>query len=180
MSESTNPSNSEPVNRFTDLTGREWVLELTRGKGLRMRAELAVDIGDVENFGKTWARLLIDDDKFVAVLWATIADRRGELTLEEFNDALDGETIEAAKDAFLEAVYLFTQPGKRALFRKATTALQETYRTAIAEAETKVQAAMREATARASSRLGMSATKSPASLATSTRKTGRSARPKTR
>lgn len=172
-------SNSEPANRFKDLSGREWVLELNRGKMLRIRAELDVDLGDVEQLGRTVAKLLHDDDLLVDVLWATLADRAGDVTLADFNEQLDGETIEAAKDALIEAVYFFTQPGKRALMRKATTALMETYRKAIAEAETRVEKAMRDATERASNRLGTSATRSPGSLGISTTP-GRSARRKSR
>lgn len=161
-------SNSEPANRFKDLQGREWVLELNRGKMLRIRNELGVDFGDVEKLGVTLAKLLADDDLLVAVVWAMLADRVGELTLDEFNEALDGETIEAAKHALNEAVYFFTQPGKRALMRKATTALLTAYQAAIAEAETKVEKAMHDATSRASRRAGTSATRSPACSATST------------
>lgn len=173
------PESSEPAVRFTDLTGREWVLELNRGKMLRIRTELDVDFGNVEQFGKVWAKLLADDDLLVDVIWATLADRRGALTLDQFQNALDGQVLEAAKDALLEAVFFFTQPGKRALIRKATSALMTAYRQAIAEAEMNLEKAMNDATKRASDRLGMNVTRSPASSATSTI-AGRSGKRKSR
>jgi hypothetical protein len=144
-SPTTNPPSSEkPQARFTDRKGREWFLELDYAKARKIKTELRVDLGNLVDFANTWARLLGDDEKLIAVVWAAIGDAAGETTFDEFEASLDGEAVEAAKDALEAAVFFFTRPSKRGLIREGAVAVTRGYRKAIAEATANVKTATEE------------------------------------
>lgn len=177
MSTTQFSNSDEPANRFKDRSGKEWVIELDRSKMFAIRRDLDIDLGTPERISQPWAVLCGDDDKLEQVVWAALADRRGEITFEEFQSRNDGATLAAARDALREAIFFFTQPALRQVARTAIAAMEDAWKQAIREAETAAAKAIQDAAARGLGQLGRKWTRSRESSVTSTRR-GRSGKRK--
>lgn len=121
--------------KFTDIKGREWFPQFDFVK-LRQIREIGVDLGNVELIGQTWAKLLLDDLKSLDVIWL-VAGRDGT-TADDFQAAMDGDTLEAAREALRQAIVNFTPPARRATVEAATAGVQQAYLTACLETTEKV------------------------------------------
>lgn len=106
---------------FQDHEGRDWHLELDIPTARRIRKLLHID---VLNFETCLPKLSADPILLCDVLWVIVEEQaqRHKVTDEQFGVALMGETLEAAADAFVQALIDFFPPRRRQLL----TTLQET------------------------------------------------------
>lgn len=144
------------ASKFTDRTGRAWVIALDFAALQRIKDGAGVDLGAVERLAETWAKLLYDDLQALSVLWLSLkssADVQG-ISREQFAEGFDGEVLERAIEALEVAVVSFTQPRKRGLAQRAIEGLRDGMAKAIAQAEKKLDEAMQDATTRALETLG--------------------------
>lgn len=91
--------------------GREWAVALTVSTFARVRDKADFDMG-----GRDFQRVLgaLDDQVlFGRVLWAVVEPQANGLTADQFLDALDGDALEAAYTAFVEAYIDFFPKGQR-------------------------------------------------------------------
>lgn len=149
---------------FSDRKGREYFPRLDFVKLRRIR-EIGVDLGNVEELGKAWAGLLVDDLKALDVIW--LASRRDDITADDFQSAMDGDTLEAAREALRQAIVNFTPPARRATAEVATQKVMEGYLAAVADAERQVREIVATGLENAKQH-GMRPPELPALLATST------------
>lgn len=113
--------------KFSDTKGREWFPQLDFAKLRRIR-EIGVDFGNAEQIGRTWAELLLDDLKSLDVIY--LAASRDGTTADDFQAAMDGDTLEAAREALRQALVNFIPPARRATVETATKGVMEAYLTA--------------------------------------------------
>ena len=110
----TSPTKPE----FNDRNGRTWRLALSIGKLRAIKAVAGVDLGALED-GKVLLQLGADYEALAQTLWilceGQAASRRVEP--EEFAELLDGDTIDAAIAALIEAIVLFTRAAQRGPLR---------------------------------------------------------------
>jgi len=102
------------MSSFTDQNGRQWTVSITVADVRRVRARLDVDLMEVLT-SDLLQRLTLDPVAFVDVLWVLVEPGVGETTDEQFGQALAGDALQAATDAFLEALALFFPGPKRAV-----------------------------------------------------------------
>lgn len=123
---------------FSDNTGRLWKLTISVGSVKRCRAELNVDLLDKEIFQE----LAADTIRLVDVIWLLV-DKTGhpDVTDEQFADALGGDTIESAVDAFAEALFDFFPLSRRTLERAIYRRLKAMQAELMTKAATTVQTA---------------------------------------
>lgn len=131
---------------FQDKTGREWTPQLDFIR-LREIKKLGSDLGDVANSGRVWADILYDDDKALRVLWATLDP--GDVTEDEFLAAMDGETLEAARQALREVWVSFTPPPKRGMLNQGMEAVNKAYLEIMNQATERIREGTEEAIANA-------------------------------
>lgn len=104
------------THAFKDTEGREWQLKLNVGSLTRAKELAGVKLGE----GSELARIADDPSLFGQVLYALLqpqVDEKG-LTPELFIEAFDGDVVQAATEALMEEICLFTPPAKRAMLRK--------------------------------------------------------------
>lgn len=104
------------THAFKDAEGREWQLKLNVGSLTRARDLADVKLGD----GVELARIADDPALFGRVLYALLKpqiDEKG-ISPEDFAEAFDGDVVQAATEALMEEICLFTPPAKRAMLRK--------------------------------------------------------------
>ncbi len=93
--------------KFTDSAGNEWAIRLTVGNVAALKSEAGFDLSAACRGGEALARALYDEpDTFAKILWQLVSEQNTRLDLKPagFLDLLDSETLDAASDAFLEAV----------------------------------------------------------------------------
>ncbi|MGD9632651.1 MAG: hypothetical protein AB7I57_18315 [Pirellulales bacterium] len=163
------PSQAEDPQRrtFADGEGREWQLELDFDTCDELRQQLKIDFGDVKGFTQTWAEILWDDQLALRLLWFLVRERAEGVEEKAWRKSMNGERLEAARDALLAAVFFFTPPTKRQMVANATTGVMDFYRAAIREAEVEIEGVVTDTIARFKKVRGTSQTKSPARSATS-------------
>jgi hypothetical protein len=140
------------MNTFTDTQGRTWTIELDFAK-LRRIKKSGVDLGNVELIGRTWAEVLSDDQKALSVIWLSLDTETSE---DEWLAAMNGATLEAARDALLAALMSFTPPSKQDMVKAAAAKVHQKYREAIAAATHQIETLTDETTQQALEALGMS------------------------
>lgn len=121
--------------KFSDTKAREWFPHLDFAKLRRIR-EIGVDFGNAEQIGRIWAELLLDDLKSLDVIWLAVS--RDGTTADDFQAAMDGDTLEAAREALRQALINFTPPARRATVEAATAGVQQAYLTVCRETTEKV------------------------------------------
>ncbi len=99
---------------FTDTAGHRWNLALSVGTVKRVRELSGVDLLTILDKPQALVDLASDPVRFVDVLFIVIKPQADQIGIcdEAFGESLDGETVEAATDAFLEALVDFF-PGAR-------------------------------------------------------------------
>lgn len=105
-----------PSASFRDAQGRTWHLLLTIGRARAIREATGVDVGRVED-GTFFVQLRRDPETFAAVLWL-LCEKQAELlnpplTPAMFVEALDGNSLDAAREAIAQAVISFTPAAVR-------------------------------------------------------------------
>lgn len=109
-----------PSNTFVDLSGRTWMLEITAGALKRLREQVGFDLATlVKQKLAALVDLLDDPERFVGALWVLCEQQaaRFGLTPEQFPEGFGGSTLEAAGNAFVEAIALFSRNPTRDLLR---------------------------------------------------------------
>lgn len=105
---------------FTDGSGRQWDLTLDAVLIQRVRDEEQIDLASLTDEG-IWQKLDQDVVLFVNVLHALVREQCEPYQLDAtgFAKSLggDGDVLEAAYHALLDAVELFTPPRRRSLWR---------------------------------------------------------------
>jgi hypothetical protein len=104
---------------FTDAEGRKWAVVLNVALAKKVRLATGVDVYRLADDGlKPLYALLADPITLVDVLYL-LAGAEGRAVAEEsFGGAISGDVIQAAADAFVEAlVDFFPDPAKRAALR---------------------------------------------------------------
>ena len=161
-------------NQFQDKAGQSHAIELNYAL-LRPIKALGVDLGNLEELGAVWGKLLLDDDLALRVVWLALG-RSGQPE-EDWLATMDGGTLEAAREALLGALENFT-PAKRQMIAAGAAKIHEQYKKAIAETVQRIEAITDETIQRAMKKLnqkppGTRQPRSPASSAAGTT-TGRS------
>lgn len=121
------PTSSAPSPAFKDRDGREWIVAVTIGSAARVKEATGVNFGDIRD-GQVFLELGVDPFRFAGVLW-TLCEAQAQLrnvTPESFAEALDGDVIDAAMDALVEALILFTRAPMRGAIRKVIAAAMRT------------------------------------------------------
>lgn len=98
------------MRAFTDNDGRQWVISITIGSLKRVRALAGIDLmGIVDPRSGVLERLAADPCVLGDAIFAAIKPAADELevTGEEFAEALAGDALAAATEAFIEAVVDF-------------------------------------------------------------------------
>jgi hypothetical protein len=98
---------------------------------LREIKELGVDLGVVEKLGPVWAKILSEDELALRVIWQAV-EKSDETSEDDWLGRMDGETLEAARDALLGAIENFS-PAKLGMIRASAAKIQESYQRAIVE-----------------------------------------------
>ena len=104
---------------FTDAEGRKWAVTLNVALAKRVRQATGVDVYRLADDGlKPLAVLLGDPITLVDVLYLLAGAEAKAVSEESFGGAISGDVIQAAADAFVEAlVDFFPDPAKRAALR---------------------------------------------------------------
>ncbi len=110
---------------FTDAAGDKWTIELNVALVQSLRKELDLDLLAIVTDKKILPRLATDDvllvDAISLLLSESIETRK--LDAEGFARRLFGDTLQAAAEAMVEAVAVFSRPQKRGLIRESWAAM---------------------------------------------------------
>jgi hypothetical protein len=146
------------VARFKDSKGRDWDIVLNVGLIGELKRDAAFDLGKAAEAGERFGDFLFADPSTLAnVLWVLVrrqATSQG-VTEEQFPYVLDGDAIDRAGDALMEAVIDF-------FHRRRAGAMKARLPKLLAKMDAEIQAAMSQA---ADSILSGSAGSSPESPA---------------
>jgi hypothetical protein len=126
---------------FRDADNREWKLRLTVGLLGDVKRDADVDLGAAIKTPQSMAEILYADPaNLVRVLWVMVEKQAREagVTPEEFGHAFDGEAIERAGEALLEAVADFFP--RSAIARKIRSELPKLLEAADREMIAKLEA----------------------------------------
>lgn len=134
---------------FKDSNGREWLIKLDAPTVKEVRTALDFDLLADDAFGK----LATDDLLLVDTLWIICRSQAGvgtgaasgNMTDREFGQSLaNGDAIESAAQALIQARRDFFRPGKRSLLRS----LEEEQAAILSQGMAKVQAKISDPTLR--------------------------------
>lgn len=124
---------------FKDTSGRTWQVRITVATIRRIKDYAGIDMTGAAAFGEGGALMTLSQD-YIALgraLFAVVkndAEARS-VSEDDFLDALAGDTIQAAADAFLEAVADFFPGAQGRLIRAALERAKQEQEKAFAEAE---------------------------------------------
>jgi isopropylmalate/homocitrate/citramalate synthase len=112
-----------------DTAGREWTLSLTIGTAKRLKAAGVFDLEALANSKQPAKEILplIETPYAVAAFWVAVTAKDREerkVSEEDFLDAIDGDTVEAARDAIVKEIADFF-PNSRALMLAAMNRSKE-------------------------------------------------------
>lgn len=114
------------MRSFADSKKRTWELAIHVASIKRVRALTGTDLLAIAD-GKLLERLISDAVLLGDVLWALVkpqAELQG-VTDEDFGGALAGDAVEEATKVFLEELVDFFPQSRRALLKRALTALRD-------------------------------------------------------
>jgi hypothetical protein len=105
-------------NQFRDTANNVWTVSVTVGGYMRIKNELGIDITDLSSEDGGWLTRTIADENMYEMLsvLATLIEKQLDakgLTLEEWYDLMDGDSLEAAGYALLGGVINFIPAHKR-------------------------------------------------------------------
>ena len=126
---------------FRDEKGRQWNLKITVGKAMLLRDEMNLDINQlIDPKSGLLHELIVDSWKLLDILLLLTRDERKEQNISEsdFANALGGETLDEATEAFLFGV---TSSLKK-LQRRAFAAMIRQLSTGMEKAAQKIEVEM--------------------------------------
>jgi len=115
--------------QFKDTSGKLWTLSISIKNYIDIKQKFGIDISDVFSKDNNWlAQLAAQDDLMNLIgilLEVTSATRKEEnISDDEFYSRFDGDTLEAATTAFIEAVVLFLPAHKQTAMRTVIEAVE--------------------------------------------------------
>lgn len=115
--------------QFKDTSGRLWTLSISIKNYINIKQQFGIDISDVFSKNNNWlAQLAAQDDlmNLVGILLEVTSATRKEdnISDEDFYALFDGDTLEAATSAFIEAVVLFLPAHKQTAMRTVIEAVE--------------------------------------------------------
>jgi hypothetical protein len=134
--------------QFKDTNGTLWTLSISIKNYITIRQKFGIDVADVFNKDSSWlAQLAAQDDlmSLIGIILEVSSDERKErgISEDEFFALFDGDTLEAATTAFIEAIVLFLPAHKQAAMQTVIEAvemgLQKTEETMAASKDRLVQ-----------------------------------------
>lgn len=108
---------------FTDTEGRRWTLNITIADVRRVRDQLDIDLMELVE-GGLLERIAGDPVLLVDLLYALCGDDAAALGDQAFGRSFDGDVIEQAQRAFVEAVIDFFPPAKRETLRRLMSKIE--------------------------------------------------------
>jgi hypothetical protein len=123
---------SEP--RFTDRIDREWKVSLDYPRQRTIKTKEGIDFGDTGKFGTNWVELMQNEWKCLNVIWLAVSEAPADADFDSFLSAMDGERLEAARDALFAALVQFASPRQREMLVKGHERLMRSYGQALAKA----------------------------------------------
>ncbi len=100
---------------FTDTLGRTWPLAISYSTCKRILAQCDINILDVAQIDQTIGRMRLDNllvGDIVLCLCSAECTARG-ISLDNFQDSLDGEALDCASSALLEGLANFFRRGQK-------------------------------------------------------------------
>ena len=115
--------------QFKDTSGKLWTLSISIKNYIDIKQKFGIDISDVFSKDNNWlAQLAAQDDLMNLIgilLEVTSATRKEEnISDDDFYALFDGDTLEAATAAFIEAVVLFLPAHKQTAMRTVIEAVE--------------------------------------------------------
>lgn len=115
-----------PKHVFVDSKDRHWSIVITVLEYQKMKQELNIDIGNIFN-DDGWLQSLVamEDVTFFLQLIGILTDRAREaegISMEDFYEAFDGDTLQSSSEALVEAVINFSHPSRREALRNLVEA----------------------------------------------------------
>lgn len=109
--------------QFTDADGRQWGVRVD-WKAMKRSRLAGVDLSMVEEMLGDFYR---GSDKFIDALWAVISPEAAALKIDrdEFEGAIRGDAMQAARDALLEAVIGFFPSDRALMIQEANDQVRE-------------------------------------------------------
>jgi len=151
------------VKNFTDANGRDWSISITIAQVKKLRDKCDVDLV-ADNLGETLTQIGNDPVALCDCIYTLCEDQieKAGLSPEQFGEALAGDSIDDATDAFLDALVEFTPKKKRAILRGVLTKLYEAEDRAISAAMTYLESDEFESDLKNALTFGEKSTNSPA------------------
>ena len=100
---------------FTDTLGRTWPLAISYATCKKILAQCDINILDVAQIDQTIGRMRLDNllvGDIVLCLCSAECTARG-ISLDNFQDSLDGESLDCASSALLEGLANFFRRGQK-------------------------------------------------------------------
>ena len=100
---------------FTDSQGRTWPLNISYASCKRIQSQCDINILDVAQIDQTIGRMRLDNllvGDIVLCLCSAECTARG-ISLDNFQDSLDGEALDCASSALLEGLANFFRRGQK-------------------------------------------------------------------
>jgi hypothetical protein len=111
--------------KFSDKQGRDWLIEINIGQISRVRNLVKVDLYNL--FGDEAKRLFSDPVLLVDTLYVICRDQCKERQISDadFGGLFEGDVLEAAANALLEAVLNFFPTSRQKILRATLTKSNE-------------------------------------------------------
>jgi hypothetical protein len=105
---------------FTDANGTTWDVSITVQSIRRVREQFSIDLSKVLGDKESFAGLHDDVCQLADVLFAVCSEQANAkgITLETFGAGLQGDSLQAAREAFNESALSFLPAKKRELMRQ--------------------------------------------------------------
>ena len=118
-----------PKHTFIDPKDRHWSLVITVLEYQKLKQELNIDIGNIFN-DDSWLQKLIamEDLTLFLSLIGILTDKAREadgISMEDFYEAFDGDTMQSSAEALVEAIINFSHPSRREALRNLVDATNE-------------------------------------------------------
>lgn len=133
--------------QFKDTAGNAWSITLNIDITRKIKNALGVDLLKSMDDPKVLQRLGDDIETLVNTLWLCVSEQAATRSIDEgaFCKLLDGETIDQATRALLEALIDFFPESRRAILRKVADKVKAIEATILATIEEKIDAGAIEA-----------------------------------
>lgn len=156
------------MKTFTDNTGREWAIDLTIGAAKRLKSLLNVDLLNFARFQDTIGTLTTDRDVFCSALFCLVQAQANakQIVEDAFWDSMNGDTLDAAIEAFVQELIAFFPLVQRPALVKAWEKINQVQAKAVKAMTAKLDSpAMDAQIDEMIERAGESSTGAPASSA---------------